>query len=437
MIPPDAPKEAAAMKHPVYLIVILILSLVLSACAGQRLPSDAPGSEAPNSDTLPAMSVLPGEQPETAFSEAPVTAFSQQESTSATAEPDPKPGALTENTAFADLAGPCDGSVLALLYNAPFADGEPAPSIVWNEGEYDQLVVYPRYVGSTVSVYRVSYDAEGKPELENTPAYTAVCAQGDSIGAALDRPEGGPCWIVSVQAPNGAEAACELAYNGRYGTPAYEYLTDPSASSLYRQLPEPEELGDLEGVLGRDVLWSFLRAAARAGIDPWQAMTSYCAPYADMGDSAAYTLSACEMEGDTCRLEAVLLRENYDPGEGSLAERAAAQAALYEQIGNAGGILKPDAAEGEALYADLKGITVYNPTLLARTVSVTVNGTDAGTFQLTEGDFCTLLELDFAKLPADRPAEILVRVTEARGGDPSRAVLELWTALSGNISGAR
>lgn len=425
------------MKRQVILTGILILTLILSACAGQRMPSEAPESETPNRNTISADSTLPGEQTEAVMTDAPVTAFSHQQNVTSSAESDPIPGTLTENTAFAHLAGPCDGSVLAVLCNAPFADGDPAPSIVWNQGEYDQLVVCPRYVGSTVSAYRVSYDAEGKPELENAPAYTAVCAEGDSIGAALDRPEGGPCWIVSVQAPNGAETACELVYNGRYGTPAYEYLTDPSASELYRQLPEPEALGALEGVLGRDVLWSFLRASARAAIDPWQAMKRFCAPYADMGDSAAYTRSCCEMEGDTCRLEAVLLRENYDPGEGSLAERAAAQTALYEQIGSAGGILKPDAEEGEALYVDLKGLMVYNPTLLARTVSVTVNGADAGTFQLTEGDFCTLLDLDFTKLPADRPVEILVRVTQAKGDDPSRAVLELWTNLSGNISGAR
>ena len=156
----------------------------------------------------------------------------------------------------------------------------------------------------------------------------------------------------------------------------------------------------------------------------------------DFGDSAAYTVCQGEMDGDSYRLQAARLREGYDPGAGSIAERTAAQAARYAEIGNAGGILAEGHTEGETLYFDLNGLTIFNPTLLAREVTITVNGIETGTYDLTEGDFITLLDVCAGELPADVPIQVEIKVTDSRG-DPNAAILEAWPGVGGNISGAR
>ena len=138
----------------------------------------------------------------------------------------------------------------------------------------------------------------------------------------------------------------------------------------------------------------------------------------------------------TYYLELGRLRESYDSNEGSIADRLKAQHEAYERIGNSMNILQPGHKDGEALYVDLKGITVYNPTLLVKKVSVSVNGQSMGKFELTDGDFCTLIELDLTGLSAYQPVEVEVRVEESRC-KPADAILEVWSALGGNISGAR
>ena len=421
------------------LVILLALALLTAGCAAQNNQEPSTSAPATGSDVTELQTT---ELPETSTGTDPAGTAEATVSAEPETEPEPvtateeNPG-LPENEAFTSLIGSCDSSILGMICNDPFPDGEPAPTVIWNEGEYDRLCVCPRYVGSVVSARRILRDESGGIVGVEDPAYTTVCENGTVIGAALERPEGGACWVVTVIAPNGAEDGYELEYNGRYGTLRYEFLTDPAASELYDELPQPEALGDLNDILGADVMQAFLRQAARMELNPWKAMRDYCAPFGDYGDAAAYTVSAGEMEGDTFYLEAVRLREGYDPGNGTPAERAAAQAELYAQIGNERGILGPDREGGEALYVDLKGITVYNPTLSARKVTVSVNGEVHSAWELEEKDFCTLIPLDVGDLPADVPVTVQIQVVETRGGDPADAILEVWTSLGGNISAAR
>ena len=66
-----------------------------------------------------------------------------------------------------------------------------------------------------------------------------------------------------------------------------------------------------------------------------------------------------------------------------------------------------------------------------------MNGQEAGSFALTEGDFFTWLPLDFPNEPGDAPLRVEVRVTETLFGPPEQAVLDLWPDLSSNLRGGR
>ena len=186
-----------------------------------------------------------------------------------------------------------------------------------------------------------------------------------------------------------------------------------------------------------------LLSARAAGLEPEELLRTYCSgALDDFGDSAACTVSFCEMEGDSCVMEAARLRESYDPGEGSVGERTAEQYEKYLEIGNQLGILGVEAgSEGpgdpEALYFDLAGITVYNTTMLARTVEVTVNGEPQGRFELRRESFMSFLKLDCTKLPADKPVRVEVKIVAVEAQVPDLAILEVWPGLGGSVSGAR
>lgn len=433
------------------ILPLLLLALLLSACAAQgitpyaSLPADGSAAAQNPEQATQATGRTSTEEAvtETAFPVSSTEAVGSTEPAPVSTEPEPVPSTeapepgLLENEAFTRRFGECCGVVLAAIYNQPFSDGIAEPNLVWNEGEFDQLVIYPRYVGSTVAACRIVRDGNGAVIEVEAPAYRCECADGDSIAAALERPEGGACWLVTVRTPNGAEASYELDYNGRYGTLCYEYLTDPTAWEDYDRLPSPESLSALSSVLGSQVLEAFLRAAARDGLNPGEAMRCFCSPCRDIGDAAAYTVFYGEMDGDSYFLEASRLHENYDPGEGTLTERTIFQADLYAQIGNELGILGPEREGGEELYFELKGLTVYNPTLMARRVAIKVNSLDVGSFDLSADDFCTLIPLDLGPLDADLPVSVQVQVLDAGERDPALAILEVWPGLGGNISGAR
>ncbi len=432
------------------IVCLLILALCLGGCAIEKTPGPGTASE----PTVPTPSVPVGTETkdtdedlnsptrEAPSTEAP-TAETPTESAAEPRNPESERSELAdnfqENPAFTRIAGPnCDPSILAVIYNEPFVNGEAATSALWVDGEYDRLVLCPRYVGSMIDVWRISHSEDGGEEttLEG-PVYYAVCEEEDCYGAALERPEGEAKWAVSVTVPEYAYACLELNYNGRYGTPAYEYLTDQSAViNAAAQTMDPLIAKDLAESFGEDPFYAFLRTALRSRKDPWAAMQQYCSPLGDYGDAAAYTVCQGEMEGDTYYLEAARLRESYDPGEGSPAERAEAQAKRFAEIGNRDGILGVDASRTETPYFELLGLTVYNPTLRAAEVSVRVNGQDAGTYPLTEGDFVTLLDVKAERIPADTAIRIEITVTDSRG-DPNAALLEVWPGIGGNISGAR
>lgn len=429
---------------------LLILVLLATGCVAQNLPSSEAGS-APviNAPSAPLTTetadteeniVLTTEAPEPLTTEPVVT--EPTETDPPITEPQvTEPGAeLAENPAFTEIAGPnCDPAILAVLYNAPFVDGDPIPTETWNEGEYDQLVICPRWIGSEITAWQIlrAQDEEGEFEYLEGPIFSTVCEEGTCVGAALDRPEGGPAWALSVTAPDGSAANLELSYNGRYGTYAYEFITDNSSTLAEESLSiEPEVAEVLIDYVGEDAFSAFLREAARQRKDPWAVMYRYCTNLSGcFGDSMAYTICQGDMDGDTYYLEAALMHENYDPDEGSVAERAAYQAALYAEIGSDMGIHGPESDSDEPLWFELDGLTVINPTLLAQEVTITVNGIEIGTFELTEGDFVTFLDVCVGELSAESAIQIEVKVTESRG-DPNAAILEVWPGVAGNISGA-
>jgi hypothetical protein len=424
------------------LICILLAALTVTGCTAADTPSTTPPTAAPTTAiTAPPETVPPETAPsETPTPEPPATEPAEPEPTQ-TAAPVTEPSAgLAENPAFTAIAGPdCDDAILAVICSAPFAEDGPAPTETWNEGAYDQLRICPRWIGSEVSAWEIRrwQDEEGENERLEGPVYSYVCGENTCIAAALDRPEGAPAWAILVTAPDGATGSLVLAYNGRYGTLSREYLTADAAAFCEERLDaEAEYLCILETVVEEQALSALLRAAERMEKEPWVALRRFCSPLCDFGDAAAYTIFRGEMEGDTYYLETARMREGYDPCEGSIADRVAGQAQRYAEIGNAEGILGVDREAGEDLYFDLNGLTVYNPTLLAREVAVKVNGIEIGTYELTEGDFVTLLEICCGELPGDVPVQVEVRVTGSRG-DPEAAILEVWPSVGGNVSGSR
>lgn len=425
------------------LACLLVLALITAGCASAKPPS-------PETDSAPPTTAAPSQPAATEPDESAEDIFVPTTEIPEPAETEPAeteppetepPVELTENAAFTEIAGEgCDPAILAVLYNAPFVDGDPIPTEVWNEGEYDQLVICPRWIGSEVAAWQIlrARDEEGEFEYLEGPVYSSVCGEGTCIGAALDRPEGGAAWALSVTAPDGSAANMELLYNGRYGTFTYEYLVDNSSVLADDALTLEREIADvLIDDVGEDAFCALLREAARQGKDPWAVMARYCSNLRDcFGDSMAYTISQGDMDGDTYYLETAFMHENYDPDEGSVDDRAAYQATLYAEIGSAMGIHGPSSDSDEPLYFELDGLTVYNPTLLAREVTITVNGIEIGTFDLTEGDFVTLLDVCVGELPAEGAVQVEVKVTESVG-DPNAAIIEVWPGVTGNISGAR
>ena len=408
------------MKNGKILAAVLALGLLLTACDKPQVKPT--GTETPPQSTQ-AVTSLPADTKE---SEATETL-----STAPATEAAPENG---ENPAFTDLAGRCDGSFLGLLCNDPSDPRAPQPTETWNEGAFDRLLICPRWPGTQVSAYRLREDGS----LEG-PVYSSVSGEGSVIAAALDRPEGSPAWCVILRSPQGYEGGFTLQYNGNTGTPFLEFVTDPRASALYDALPAYETVEPLEQMLGEQVLWSFLRESARKNLDPWEAMTRCCAVYGDFGDSAAFTLWSHIREGDACHLLAARFREGYYEEGADLTQATAFQYAGFLAHGNELGILGPEPVEETELYYTLTGLTVYNPFMAAKTVDVSVNGQDLGSFALREGDLCTILPFDsLPRYTADKPVEIQVRILETREGfTPDTVPLEVWPALGGSVSGER
>lgn len=441
------------MKKTAFLCLLLAFTLLLTACTGNTpaapsgetdatqptLSSEEGASDASQSEQT-AESTL---SPET---EGPVdTPSDPTEPTAATEAPPAEsaapvqPRTSGESVAFSGRFSGCDESIFGLLYNDPFPAGDPVPTVTWNEGAYGKLVIVPRYIGSTVRAYAVTMSADGRPEYAEEPTFcTALTEDGCEIGASLDRPDVFPAWYVEIELPDGRTAGSMLSFNGRYGTLPYEFITEPYASALVTEPSGMEDWTPQMDQFGYENFWAFWRAAKRAGIDPWQAGKQFFAGMTEFGAGAAFTVTEGDWDGGAYTLETARFHMAYYTADGTLAEQVAAQNALYQQIGNKNGILGyGHADDGEALYYRLTGITVYNPTLCAVQVRVTVNGTDCGVFDLASGDFCTLIPLSLPEYAADRPISVTVQVVSARNIPASSAILEVYAGLESNISNAQ
>lgn len=367
------------------------------------------------------------------------------------------------------FSGPLESAypyILAAIYNEPWDQGVPAPTVNWNAGGEDRLVIYPRYADSVVSARRIVYDAEDRPSVEETPVYSTRCGPGDCIAASLERPAGRPCWLITVQAPENAEASWVLARNSVHGTPQWELpgwsapsadpmdweacvaaggllLKDLGCDSLpYPLSNDPAELRDHPN-------FAIGCALHRCGGEAPYELLDWIYGQWLSAESAAWPVKSLRRDGDTWVMDTgvvheyymnQLYEESFVEGQGSpklsVAEQIAGQARLFERdrlLGYGG----ETAAEGEELQFNLHGLLVYNPTLAAKTVSVTVNGQAAGEFALTEGDFYTWLPLDFPNEPGDRAVRVELRVTEALFGAPEQAILSLWPDMSSIFRGGR
>ena len=377
----------------------------------------------------------------------------------------PSPVEMTENVAFAAASGTRADGILAVLRSGPDAAAAAVPTVAWNDEEADRILISPRWVGSRVSVWRLTWsnrNGRKTPHLADpVPVYTAVCGQGDCFAAGLERSEAEPEWYVTVAAPSGACAGLVLDSDG-YGRLSAVYVADNSPRLISEAFTEAgAEAPDLYAVyslrqaMSPEPLTAFLRASARNGQQPWKAMRRYCHRLSEApeGDSAAWTVSEGHMEGDVYVLEAARIHEYYTPENNeyyltgdvdslTLADRVRLQAEYYEADPNRRYALGHFGdSEGEEpfepLYFDLGGIAIYNPTLSVREVEITVNGARIGTFPLEAEDFCTLIDLDQTGLPGDSPVRVEVRVVRS-SGSADDAVLEVWAGeVGGNISGAR
>ena len=367
------------------------------------------------------------------------------------------------------FSGPLESAypyILAAIYNEPYAQGVPAPTVNWNAGGEDRLVIYPRYADSVISARRIVYDAEDRPSVEETPVYSTRCGPGDCIAASLERPAGRPCWLITVQTPENVEASWVLARNGSHGTPQWELpgwsapnadpmdweacvaaggllLQDLGCDSLpYPLSNDPAELRDHPN-------FAIGCALHRCGGEAPYELLDWMYGQWLSAESAAWPVKSLRRDGDTWVMETGVVHEhymieldaeNFVDGQGSpelsVEERIAGQARLFERdrlLGYAG----QTAAEGEQLHFDLHGLLVYNPTLGAKTVSIAVNGQEAGSFALMEGDFFTWIPLDFPNQPGDAPLRVELRVTETRFGASEQAILSLWPDLGSNLRGGR
>ena len=440
---------------------LLVLAVAAGGVLGWRALKTGPGPQAGDYRPTQALTVP---EPTLRASEGPTELE--------TALPSEVPAA--EQRMENPFSGPLESAypdMLAAIYNEPWDQGLPAPTVNWNAGGEDRLVIYPRYADSVISARRIVYDAEDGPSVEETPVYSTRCGPGDCIAAALERPAEGPCWVLSVRSPDGREASWPLFYRAE-GTPRYESIccstedADPDAADSELFPVAAEQLLELLGyqtrneagrllpygsdprsnplyALGESWVGSMSRAmtpAGQSGLDlAWNEWFA--------GEGAVWTVASSRREGGALCTEAGVVheyymdkldREGFVEGQGSpklsVAEQIQGQARLFAQdrlLGYAG----HTAAEGETLYFHLDALLICNPTLAAKTVSVTVNGKDAGEFALREGDVFTWLPLELPNEPGDTPLRLELRVTQTRFGPPEEAVLGLWPVMHSNLRG--
>lgn len=430
------------MKWIRLIALLLSVSLVLVGCAASRSGVETGkvpvSTERPEpADSAPATTAAfePQTERTAAGTETDSPVETEPAVETAPVETDP-PSDFACSSAFTDLFPTCPDNVTCVLYNAPFLFGTPEATVTWNEGDYDQLYIIPRYIGSEVSAYALTYSEDGEVEFSAAPVYTATAAEGCTVFASLTRPEGGAAWYLAVRLPDGSEQGMFLDFNGRTGTPVYEFVTaDP---------PHPDSL--VLDALGADVvplkeadLQAFAEAAAKNRLDSYDAAVRCFTQLSELGDAARYTLSyGHETSGAVYSFQMAAFHENYVSEDWDLNALVRHQYDLYEKIGNERGILGPTfTGELPELSYQLTGLSVFNHLLAAREISVAVNGETVGTYTLNQDSFCTLIPLDLPSQKADHPVCVDVTVLSTYFGTPEAAGIEVFGGLSSNISGAR
>ena len=427
-------------KAPIILCAVLLLfSLCLSSCASAGKPvsgserDDASQSTAPSPDG--GQTAEPTEEPSAEPTAEPDAQSSAVEPTQSPEEPtDPEaPGSLSSA-----LPETCPADVAVILYNEPFKNGIPQATVVWNEGEFDRLYLVPRAAGTTVRAYPVSSDEEGELTVAPEPAFATTAEEGCVISASLDRPEGFPAWYVEAELPNGKKDGMMLWYNGRYGTPQYEFLEIRGRDTVLGEPMDPGLLEELYALCGEKNFWDFWSAAEDAGVTSWTEAARCFAETLEYGDSASFILTdGGEFFDGSCTFRIARFHTAYFAEEPTLEGRVRAQYDKYLEVGNADGILGPDrGGEGVELVYQLTGVSVFNALLAAKEVEVLVNGESVGTCALSQDHFCTLIPLELPEIAADRPITVEVRVTEVYFGTVQDALIEARAGIGGNISGA-
>lgn len=419
------------MKKLSLLSVLFVFALLLNACSA--VFPFTPKPETAGETTAPT------EAPSVAVetTEAPVpTEPEPAAETSEAHEPPTEPAApeSAESSAFTARFPGMDETVLGVIYNAPFNDGQPNPTEAWNDEYYDRLAIIPRYPGSKVEAFTLSYGENGYiAEQSKSPAYSTVAEDGCVISAGLTRPDVLPMWLVTITAPDGRSAAMSLDYNGRYGTPIYEFLTEDMS---YEAVSQDWELQAHE--FGYYAVSAFLRAAERQGLDPQEAAKACNSALTELGDTAAFTRSEGDMDSGIYHLEAARFREDYYEEMSSLAESVHSQYRSYLYSKGPQDILGPGVStEGVELVFQLTGLTVFNPSMQATRVRVTVNHEVVGEYDLCASDMCTIIPLDLPEVRANAPITVDVEVLETSFGTPDSTILEVTCGVGGNISGAR
>lgn len=196
------------MKSRITALLLAVLLVLLAACTAAPAETTAP---IPTETAVPTAETTPS---------AETTAPTPTE----TAAPS---SALTESSAWRDYGSTADA--LGIIVNEPF-DRELTATDTWLDGEYERAYIIPRYVGSYVNLYPITWDDTTYTELIGDKAVqSTLAADGCIIYSALVRPEGVPQWYVEIQAPDGSVAGLVLSYNGNTGTPAEELLCADAA----------------------------------------------------------------------------------------------------------------------------------------------------------------------------------------------------------------
>ena len=136
---------------------------------------------------------------------------------------DPKP---EENSAYAPYKSDSNSDSLCVLVNEPFDGTEPTATLTWMTDEYDRAYIVPRYNGSTVELYHVTYNTvTGEETLDSKPTYKLEGTEdGCVIYSSIFRPEGISVWYLSITSPDGQTSGMYVQYNGNTGTPRLEYI---------------------------------------------------------------------------------------------------------------------------------------------------------------------------------------------------------------------